>query len=100
MLDLTAPCRNIGPVPVLFTIENQIRYDIVRKIFEGGMGIVYEAEQRGARDFIKRVAIKVIRKNFASQGQFIENFDDPHQEWRRLFSEFYGTFLLVLVPQT
>ncbi len=74
MLDLTAPCRNIGPVPVLFTIENQIRYDIVRKIFEGGMGIVYEAEQRGARDFIKRVAIKVIRKNFASQGQFIENF--------------------------
>jgi aquaporin Z len=27
----------------------------------------------------------------------IENFDDPHQEWRRLFSEFYGTFLLVLV---
>ena len=27
----------------------------------------------------------------------IENFDDPHQEWRRLFSEFYGTFFLVLV---
>jgi len=26
-----------------------------------------------------------------------ENFQDPHQEWRRLFSELYGTFLLVLV---
>lgn len=27
----------------------------------------------------------------------IWDFHDPHQEWRRLFSEFYGTFLLVLV---
>jgi serine/threonine-protein kinase len=61
-------------VPVLFTIENQLRYDIVRKIFEGGMGIVYEAEQRGSQDFVKRVAIKVVRQNFASQAQFIENF--------------------------
>lgn len=26
-----------------------------------------------------------------------EDFDDPSQEWRRLFSEFYGTFFLVLV---
>ena len=59
---------------VLFTIENQIRYHIVRKIFEGGMGIVYEAEQTGAQEFLKRVAIKVIRQNFASQSQFIENF--------------------------
>jgi aquaporin Z len=25
------------------------------------------------------------------------DFQDPKQEWRRLFSEFYGTFLLVLV---
>ena len=25
------------------------------------------------------------------------DFQDPNQEWRRLFSEFYGTFLLVLV---
>jgi aquaporin Z len=25
------------------------------------------------------------------------DFQDPDQEWRRLFSEFYGTFLLVLV---
>jgi aquaporin Z len=25
------------------------------------------------------------------------DFKDPHQEWRRLFSEFFGTFLLVLV---
>ena len=25
------------------------------------------------------------------------DFQDPNQEWRRLFSELYGTFLLVLV---
>ncbi len=57
-----------------FSIKNQFRYEIVRKIFEGGMGIVYEAEQHGARDFVKRVAIKVIRPSFASQKMFVENF--------------------------
>jgi eukaryotic-like serine/threonine-protein kinase len=58
----------------LFTIQNDFQYAIVRKIFEGGMGIVYEAEQNGAREFIKRIAIKVIRQNYASQKQFIDNF--------------------------
>jgi serine/threonine-protein kinase len=58
----------------LFTIQNEFRYEIIRKIFEGGMGIVYEAEQHGARDFVKRVAIKIIRPNYASQKMFIENF--------------------------
>jgi aquaporin Z len=29
--------------------------------------------------------------------QRIEDFNDPRQEWRRLFSELYGTFLLVIV---
>jgi len=58
----------------LFTIQNEFRYEIVRKIFEGGMGIVYEAEQHGARNFIKRVALKVIRQNYANQKSFIENF--------------------------
>ncbi len=38
------------------------------------MGIVYEAEQHGARDFVKRVAIKVVRQNYSDQPQFIENF--------------------------
>jgi eukaryotic-like serine/threonine-protein kinase len=58
----------------LFTIQNEFRYEIVRKIFEGGMGIVYEAEQIGTRDFVKRVAIKVVRQNYTDQRQFIENF--------------------------
>ena len=58
----------------LFSIKSEFQYDIVRKIYEGGMGVVYEAEQLGARDFRKRVAIKVIRQNYANQKQFIENF--------------------------
>lgn len=58
----------------LFTIQSEFRYEIVRKIFEGGMGIVYEAEQHGARDFVKRVAIKVIRQSYANQRMFIDNF--------------------------
>src|SRR5215470_16859956 len=58
----------------LFTIQNEFRYDIVRKIFEGGMGIVYEAEQHGTRQFVKRLAIKVVRQNYTNQKQFIENF--------------------------
>jgi eukaryotic-like serine/threonine-protein kinase len=58
----------------MFTIQNEFRYDVVRKLFEGGMGIVYEAEQHGANGFVKRVAIKVIRQNYADQKPFIDNF--------------------------
>jgi serine/threonine-protein kinase len=58
----------------LFTIQNEFNYEVTRKIFEGGMGVVYEAEQMGARGFVKRVAIKVVRANYASQKNFIENF--------------------------
>jgi eukaryotic-like serine/threonine-protein kinase len=61
-------------MPVLQTIESTYRYEVVRQIYEGGMGIVYEAEQHGARGFVKRVAIKVIRERYASQAEFIENF--------------------------
>ena len=58
----------------LFTIQNEFRYEIVRKIYEGGMGVVYEAEQLGTSEFVKRIAIKVVRQNYASQKQFIDNF--------------------------
>jgi len=73
-LDLNQGSSNITAMAALFTIQGDLRYDIVRKIYEGGMGIVYEAEQHGARQFVKRVAIKVIRQNYANQKQFIENF--------------------------
>ena len=58
----------------LFSIQSELRYKIVHKVFEGGMGVVYEAEQHGARDFTKRIAIKVIRQSYANQKSFIENF--------------------------
>jgi serine/threonine protein kinase len=61
-------------MPGLFTIHSEFQYEITRKLSEGGMGMVYEAEQRGARGFSKRVAIKVVRQNFANQPMFIENF--------------------------
>ena len=38
------------------------------------MGSVYEAKQLGAQKFVKRVAIKVIRQNYATQESFIQNF--------------------------
>src|SRR5436190_10668453 len=43
-------------------------------MLESRMVVVYEAEQHGARDFLKRVAIKVIRQSYANQKTFIENF--------------------------
>jgi serine/threonine-protein kinase len=61
-------------VAALFKIQSEFQYEIIRKIYEGGMGIIYEAEQRGARNFVKRVAIKVVRQSYADQKQFIENF--------------------------
>src|SRR5437762_222967 len=64
----------LSAMAVMFSIDSDLRYHVIRKIFEGGMGIVYEAEQHGTRNFIKRVAIKVIRQNYANQKQFIENF--------------------------
>jgi serine/threonine protein kinase len=64
----------MNPAMPLFTIQNEFRYEIVRKLFEGGMGVIYEAEQLGTREFVKRVAIKVVRSNYASQKQFIDNF--------------------------
>jgi serine/threonine-protein kinase len=59
---------------ILFHIKSEFHYDIIRKLREGGMGIVYEAEQRGARGFVKRLALKVLRQSLTEQPLFIENF--------------------------
>jgi serine/threonine-protein kinase len=55
-------------------ITTDIRYDIVRKIAEGGMGIVYEAAQRGPGNFAKSVALKIIREEYSNIPQFQKNF--------------------------
>ena len=38
------------------------------------MGIVYEAEQKGADDFVKRVAVKLIREEYSKIDEFRNNF--------------------------
>ena len=55
-------------------IFNELHYEITRTIAEGGMGIVYEAIQRGSGRFAKKVAIKLIREEFSSIREFRNNF--------------------------
>jgi eukaryotic-like serine/threonine-protein kinase len=55
-------------------IINELHYELVRKISEGGMGVVYEAVQRGAGQFRKTVAIKLIREEYSSIHEFQKNF--------------------------
>ena len=55
-------------------IFNELHFELVRVIAEGGMGVVYEAEQRGAGDFVKRVAVKLIREEYSKIEEFRSNF--------------------------
>jgi serine/threonine protein kinase len=55
-------------------IKSASHYAIIREIAEGGMGKVYEAEQRGAEGFSKRVAIKTLLSNMYNDKRFIEMF--------------------------
>lgn len=55
-------------------IFGTVTYYLKRKIADGGMGSVYEAEQYGAEGFIKRVAIKTILPSFAEKESFVASF--------------------------
>jgi serine/threonine-protein kinase len=55
-------------------LTEAVRYELIRSIAEGGMGVVYEARQRGAGAFSKRVAIKVIREEYSLIREFRSNF--------------------------
>ena len=59
------------------TIKNiftDLHYEIVNKIADGGMGVVYEAVQHGAGHFRKVVALKIIRDEFSAIPEFQKNF--------------------------
>src|SRR4051812_12000681 len=47
---------------------------MTRKLAEGGMGVVYEAQQLGAGNFRKVVAVKLIREEFSAIEEFQKNF--------------------------
>lgn len=55
-------------------IFNEIHYELVRKIAEGGMGVVYEGRQYGIDEFEKVVAIKLIKEEFSAIDEFRSNF--------------------------
>lgn len=55
-------------------IFNELHFELVRVIAEGGMGIVYEAQQNGAGQFEKRVAVKLIREEYSKIEEFRSNF--------------------------
>ena len=52
------------------------RFRLVRKIAEGGMATVYEAEQLGPVGFTKRTALKVIHAQYARREEFLQLFVD------------------------
>lgn len=47
---------------------------MTRKIAEGGMGVVYEAQQLGVGNFRKIVAVKLIREEYSAVEEFQKNF--------------------------
>lgn len=56
------------------TLNNNVPFEMVRKIADGGMGLVYEAKQKGAGQFSKSVAIKLIREEYFAIKEFQKNF--------------------------
>jgi serine/threonine-protein kinase len=58
----------------LKTIDESKRYRVVRRIAEGGMGAVYEAQQFGAEGFVKTVAIKTVLESYTTNTEFVRLF--------------------------
>lgn len=69
-----ARARFLGHVKLLDNLSSDVTYQMVRKIADGGMGLVYEALQLGAGQFSKSVAIKLIREEYSSISEFQKNF--------------------------
>jgi serine/threonine protein kinase len=63
-----------GTVAAIKHVFNELHYEMTRKVADGGMGIVYEAIQRGAGQFKKIVAVKLIREEYSAIDEFQKNF--------------------------
>ena len=60
------------------------RYKLLRRIGEGGMGVVYEAEHTIIE---KRVAVKVLRDDFSSRTEVVERFRQEAKSASRIGHE-------------
>ena len=69
-----APSVDGDPLDAITSIVGDVSYYLKRKIAEGGMGAIYEAEQLGAEGFIKRMALKTIRAEYARRKSFVSSF--------------------------
>ncbi len=56
------------------TFDVDYEIELVSKIAEGGMGVVYEALQYGTGDFRKMIALKLIREEYSAIQEFKDNF--------------------------
>lgn len=63
-----------GRVASIKHVFSEIHYEMVHKVAEGGMGVVYEAHQHGAGNFKKVVAVKLIREEYSAIEEFQKNF--------------------------
>src|SRR3954465_8394132 len=70
------PARHLSSAEVasIKHIFNELHYEMMRKVADGGMGVVYEAQQLGAGNFRKVVAVKLIREEYSAIEEFQKNF--------------------------
>ncbi|MBN1256539.1 MAG: serine/threonine protein kinase [Planctomycetes bacterium] len=55
-------------------IRGANNYRLMRKIAQGGMGTIYEAQQYGAEGFVKTMVIKAILPKYSDNKEFVDMF--------------------------
>jgi eukaryotic-like serine/threonine-protein kinase len=65
---------NIITKPRAFYAEGEVQ--LIRRINEGGMSVVYEAYKYGSAGFTKRVAVKMLLRHLSENSNFMKMFID------------------------